>query len=331
MKKIVITISSLLILLLIGCSNGDDSFEDNMISAEDIDQVVAEEMIEIEKAYIQLGENRFAPGMIEPDFESSQIYILFDDSAKVLIVTIDVANQDVTPQGDIILLEQDSVGEYAHIATMSEYKTTPDGESVKTSGTAVAIDGASEDQLEFVFSVALVSAGDTSFTVEGNEALLTGTLGTRTYLQLKELIANHPEVDTIVEINVPGSVNDAVNMHTGRLLRNAGLNTKVLADSFIASGGVDLFAAGVERIYTPGATVGVHSWCCVGDKTAIELGKDHPGHKGQLAYFTEILGPELGPDFYFYTLESAPFDDIHPMSVEDIKRFDLATEIINTQ
>ena len=180
--------------------------------------------------------------------------------------------------------------------------------------------------VKFPFDDALWGLGDSTITVTGDVATLNGTLGTKSYAQVAELLKDHPNVKTLVLGAVPGSVNDDVNMHTGRLVRNAGLTTKVLDTSEIASGGVDLFAAGQRRIVEDGARIGVHSWCCVSDLTAIELPEEHPAHGAQLAYFTEILGAERGPEFYFYTLRSAEFDDIHWMSATEIQTWGLATE-----
>lgn len=115
-------------------------------------------------------------------------------------------------------------------------------------------------------------------------------------------------------------------MQTGRLLRRSGLDTELLPDSQIASGGVDLFTAGNRRIAVPGAQVGVHSWCCEGDLTAGELPRDHPAHQHQLRYFMEMMGDEIGRDFYFCTLSAAPFNGIHWMSDDEICKWTVATE-----
>ena len=173
----------------------------------------------------------------------------------------------------------------------------------------------------------LVGMGDTTLKVKGEEVFLNGTLGTKAYKQFKDLIKEHPEVNTVVLQNVPGSVNDEVNMHTGRLIREAGLNTKVLADSEISSGGVDLFCAGKERIVTKGAKLGIHSWGGNGI-SANDLPKDHPAHQYQLTYFTMCLGIDKGPDFYFLTLESAPADDMYWMKDQEIKNWTVATKFI---
>jgi len=50
-----------------------------------------------------------------------------------------------------------------------------------------------------------------------------------------------------------------------------------------------------------------------------------------LAYFSEMLGNKLGPDFYFYTLEAAQFDSIHYMTDEEIKKWNIATEFIENK
>ncbi|MEP0262917.1 hypothetical protein [Dokdonia sp.] len=173
----------------------------------------------------------------------------------------------------------------------------------------------------------LSGMGDTTLEIKGDEVFLNGTLGTKSYKQFKDLIAQYPEVKTIVLQNVPGSVNDAVNMHTGRIIREAGLTTKVLVDSQISSGGVDLFCAGKERIITQGAQLGIHSWGG-GGLSADDFPKDHPAHQYQIAYFTMCLGEEIGPDFYFRTLEAAPAGEMHWMDWEEIKKWSIATQLI---
>ncbi len=89
-----------------------------------------------------------------------------------------------------------------------------------------------------------------------------------------------------------------------------------------------LFCSGVERIVEKGAKIGVHSWCCVNDLSAEELPKEHPAHQDKLNYFTQMMGELIGPKFYFYTLESASFDNIHWMSDSEIQQWKVATQFI---
>jgi len=171
----------------------------------------------------------------------------------------------------------------------------------------------------------LMGAGSTTVEVKGQEAFLNGVLGTITFNQIKEVIQDHPEVDTIVLEDVPGSMNDLVNVHTGRLIRRAGLKTKVLKESRIYSGAVDIFCSGVERVYTKGAEIGVHSWGGgPGGMNATDFPDNHPAHKDLISYLSEMLG-DKGEGFYFYTIKAAPADGIHVMSFEDIKSWNIGT------
>lgn len=178
-------------------------------------------------------------------------------------------------------------------------------------------------RVRLVINEALLSTGSSQLNIEGDQATLSGSLGANTYTQINGLIDDHPGVQTLVLDQIEGSLDDAINMHTGRLIRNAELATRVTASSRIYSGGVDLFTAGHRRLWEAGAVVGVHSWCCENDKPADELGRDHPAHGPQLAYFRDMLGAQNGPDFYFFTIESAPFDGIHEMSREELTRYQL--------
>jgi len=175
--------------------------------------------------------------------------------------------------------------------------------------------------IRLAFNESLIDGGSSVIEVSGNKATVNGDLGTKTYIQVANLIDNHPEVKTLVLQEISGSINDAINMHTGRLIRNAQLTTMVEATSDVNSGGVDLYSSGAQRIYTVGAKLGVHSWCCTDGKAADELGRDHAGHAEQLTYFREMLGVELGPEFYFFTIEASPFDSVHVMTKEEVDKY----------
>jgi hypothetical protein len=176
-----------------------------------------------------------------------------------------------------------------------------------------------------VFNESLITAGNSSLKVNGTEAMLSGTLGTSTYLQLQNMI-NTTNVNTLILSDVDGSVNDGINMHTGRLIRAAKLATLMPANGEAYSGGVDLFAAGSTRTFTDGGVLGVHSWCCEKGKDASELDKNDPAHGAQITYFREMLGVEKGPEFYFFTINAAPADGIHKMTRAEMAEYNLITQ-----
>ena len=164
------------------------------------------------------------------------------------------------------------------------------------------------------------------FEVEGEAASMYGVIDHTTPQVVQSLIDEHPEVTTIVMIDVPGSDDDPANLAAARLVRARGFTTVVPSNGVIASGGVDFYIAGAERIVEPCAKLGVHSWDEDGPDGGIiygnEVARDDPLHAMFLDYYREMGVPE---DFYWFTLDAAPAARIHWMSDEEIIGFGLVT------
>ncbi len=165
-----------------------------------------------------------------------------------------------------------------------------------------------------------------TFEVEGETASMYGVIDHTTPRVVRSLIDEHPEVTTIVMIDVPGSDDDPANLAAARLVRERGFTTVVPSNGVIASGGVDFFIGGAERIVEPCAKLGVHSWDEDGPDGGIiygnEVQRDDPSHTMFLDYYREMDVPE---DFYWFTLDAAPPERIHWMSDEEILVFGLVT------
>lgn len=169
------------------------------------------------------------------------------------------------------------------------------------------------------------SGGDdppASFVVEGDEAVMAGVIDSSTPAEVRDLIDDHPEVTTIVMVDVPGSDDDVANLEASRLIRAAGFATHVPADGEIASGGVDFFLAGATRSYGPGAIFSVHSWAAGDGRTGADLPQDDPEHDLYLDYYAEM---DVDEDFYWFTLEAAPADSFHDMTEAELERFGFDT------
>lgn len=167
-----------------------------------------------------------------------------------------------------------------------------------------------------------------TFEIEGEIARMYGVIDHTTPDRVLELVTDHPEVGTIVMIDVPGSADDPANLRASRMVRANGLRTVIPSDAVVASGGVDFFLAGEERWIETCAKLGVHSWDEDAEDGTLLLGnevpRDHPIHTMFLDYYEEIGTPA---DFYWFTLEAAPSERIHWMSEEEIARFEMATGV----
>ncbi|PHR32750.1 MAG: hypothetical protein COA38_05955 [Fluviicola sp.] len=312
-------------------------YEDEAISINDIDSVVNAEMIQAEAANIFIRDKSYPIDIFFPIPEDDVFIILLEytdeGGRKSMLSQIPIKKmRKENISTDVLVLNGTIMGGELDSIPFGngtvDFKFTDEGDEVHANGTFTTSGDSNTVKFNYTGSESLSGLGDSKLEIIGDEAFLSGDLGTKTYRQIKDLIDNHPNVKTLVLTTISGSVNDAVNMHTGRLVHEAKLNTKVLADSDIASGAVDLFCAGENRIVEQGAKIGIHSWCCVNDLTAIELPKDHPAHKDQLNYFTLIMGKGNGPAFYYHTLSAAPFDGVHWMSDEDIQSWKVSTQFI---
>ncbi|MDA9970464.1 hypothetical protein N9E56_01375, partial [Flavobacteriaceae bacterium] len=153
--------------------------------------------------------------------------------------------------------------------------------------------------------------------IKGDKAYVNGTLGITFYDLFVETLNKHPELKTIVLLDIPGSVNDEWNLKSCLLLNKKGLNTELLNNSIVESGGTDLFVSGKKLIIADGAKIGVHSWAG-GKKSATDYPKGHKEHKMFLDLYKSV---DVDTSFYWFTLQAAPADGMHFMTKDEIFKY----------
>jgi len=161
-----------------------------------------------------------------------------------------------------------------------------------------------------------------SFEVQGAQLLIGGEITSRTPATFRRLLAEHPQLRTVVFTHMPGSLDDEAVIAMGYDLRDRGLNTHLTAQSEIYSGAVDLFLAGRNRSMQNGAVIGVHSWAD-GFGEGAQYPRDAPEHRSIIRYTQDMLG---SADFYWFTLQAAPSDGIHEMTRAEIARYGVLTQ-----
>ncbi len=183
-------------------------------------------------------------------------------------------------------------------------------------GAAVAIYGATRPDV-----------GLLKFRVKDNIAYGYGGTDDRSVAAVKKLMQDHPYVDTLVFKKMPGTSDADMNLRLARDIRRRGLNTHIESNSMIASGAVDLFLAGKQRTMECGALIGVHSWSVSGARSTIRISPQDMGTDRRQKYHEDFL-TDMGidPAFYAFTRAAAEPENIHYMSMDEIRRFDLLTE-----
>lgn len=152
---------------------------------------------------------------------------------------------------------------------------------------------------------------------------MNGVIGSNTLAVMQTLFNSYPQIKTLVMQNVPGSMDDDINLLASMEIRNRGIATHIPANGMVASGGSDMFLAGTKRSIAPGAKIGVHSWSDGSGKAALDYPKGHQAHDIYLDYYNAI---GITTDFYWYTLEAASADSIHWMTAEEIALYGVLTE-----
>lgn len=154
-------------------------------------------------------------------------------------------------------------------------------------------------------------------------AIMAGYIDGSTPAALASLLNDNPDLELLIMPFVPGSADDVANLQAGRMLHAAQVATCVPSTGLIASGGVDFFLAGSQRVAPQGAMLGVHSWATGGGIEGGELPMDHPEHSLYLDYYADI---GIDGAFYWFTLEAAPSDGIHWMTPEEMATYGVLTE-----
>lgn len=158
------------------------------------------------------------------------------------------------------------------------------------------------------------------FEVQGDTAYGYGFTDNRSVGAVRRLVRENPDVTTLVLRNMPGTRDVVANDRVGREIRRAGLRTHLEEDSFIASGAVSLFLAGTERTMECGARIGVHAWGGTGFDAQ---GAVMDNMRGFLRDYLSDMG--IDPDFYDYTRDAAGADDLHIMTPDEVREWELLT------
>ena len=91
----------------------------------------------------------------------------------------------------------------------------------------------------------------TEFVVDNDTLYMSGEINSKTDTQFVQVITANPQITTIVECGVPGSLDDDTMIALSYQVRDLGLNTHLTSQSVIASGGVDFFWRVLNAPWSP--------------------------------------------------------------------------------
>ena len=169
----------------------------------------------------------------------------------------------------------------------------------------------------------------TEFRVEDNKLHMSGLINSYTQEQLKDIFGEHPEIDTIVLGQMPGSIDDGANLEEAAWVAARGVNTYLPREGSIASGAPNFFLVGKSRVVEEGAVVSVHSWAYWRGITAQDLPRDDSAHELYIGFYESIGWTRAqAEDFYFFTIEKAPAEYMYVMTPQEMLATGVATKIV---
>ncbi len=155
--------------------------------------------------------------------------------------------------------------------------------------------------------------------VDPSRAVLVGTTNAATPGQFAALLNAYPGLRTLDLVEAPGTENDRANLEVGRMIREAGLTTRVPAGGSVRSGAVELFLAGARREVEDGARFAVHSWRDNRGREARDFAQGSPEHRYYLDYYREMGMSDAGARSFYAMTNSVPNARARWLDAEDMR------------
>ena len=155
--------------------------------------------------------------------------------------------------------------------------------------------------------------------VDPSRAVLVGTTNAATPGQFAALLNAYPGLRTLDLVEAPGTENDRANLEVGRMIREAGLTTRVPAGGSVRSGAVELFLAGVRREGEDGAQFAVHSWRDNHGHEPSDFAADAPENRTYLDYYREMGMSEGGARSFYAMTNSVPNARARWLDAQDMR------------
>ncbi|MBL4708726.1 MAG: hypothetical protein JKY48_09850 [Flavobacteriales bacterium] len=127
------------------------------------------------------------------------------------------------------------------------------------------------------------------FSVSKNKKsiLLDGVINSSALYKFKFIANENPKIKRIEIKNCDGSINDKINLELAKYIYDNKYDIHLLDNGLIASGGTDLFLAGMQRTKGSNTKIGVHSWAGRG-KTATNFPVGHKHHLPYINYYVSV-------------------------------------------
>ncbi len=165
-------------------------------------------------------------------------------------------------------------------------------------------------------------------SINATTAQMNGVISGNTPAHFDNLLIKYPNLKKINMLDCPGSEDDEANLKVSKKMHEVGIEFHLFSTSAIASGAVDMYVGGAKRTREQGSRIGVHSWSGgPGQPIATSYPVGHTVHLQYINYYTSVgFTQKQAEDFYYFTINAAPAEDVHWMTEEEIEKFNIVKQ-----
>lgn len=150
---------------------------------------------------------------------------------------------------------------------------------------------------------------------------MNGVIDSKSLKHFNSIYEANSNIKTINIVNCDGSKDDETNLKLSKRVYDLSINTHLLDNASIASGGVDFFLAGKKRTRGNNTKVGVHAWSG-GEETATDFPVGHAEHQKYIDYYKSVgFSDADAKAFYYFTINAAPAEAIHWMTEAELTTY----------
>lgn len=156
---------------------------------------------------------------------------------------------------------------------------------------------------------------------------MNGVINSNSLNNFNNLYSSFPNINKININQCDGSMDDETNLLLSKRVYDLSINTNLLDNGLIASGGVDFFLAGIQRTKGTNTQIGVHSWSDGNGTQATNFPVGHANHLSYINYYISVgFAQQQAEDFYYFTINAANAENIHWMTDVEIVTYNILTQ-----
>lgn len=173
------------------------------------------------------------------------------------------------------------------------------------------------DEFEAIF-------GDFTLSLDRTAARFDGLITANSLAELEEMVGFYTDIERLDLINATGDPAESFAFDMGDILQAKNISTNITDEGKVEGAGAYLFLGGSAKSIAGDGKIGVRSWATSSGEEASQLAMNDSQHEVHIAYLKRMgFSDADAKAFYFFSLDSAPSNEIYYLTDQDVLEFKL--------